>query len=72
MFVTDKNEIYVLNKFSCKSAAFVSGIVASQQRSRRKQCRTQPCEMSKRKNIVRERLKKKFEEKKTKKEADKK
>ena len=71
MFVTNTKEIVILNNYSCQSKSFVSGIVASQQQSRRKQCITRPCEMSKKKNIVRERLLKKLKAKKAKKEAEK-
>ena len=61
--------MFVGNDFSMDGAALTTGIVASQQESKRKPVRSNTCDMSQRKNIVRARLLKKL---KAKKEAEKK
>ena len=55
---------FVVNEFSYDSSAHVTGSVALQQQSRRKQVKSAPCEMSKKKNKIRERLQKKLKAKK--------
>ena len=62
-------KIFVVNDFSMNGASFTTGLVSSQQESKRKPARSNPCDMSQRKNIVRARLQKKL---KAKKDAEKK